>query len=133
MILEKKSLKIILLLIISIFILTTNVFASATVDGIFKDADEFVSGDIDDTDSLHIQVEESSLQKLSNVVSNVLIMLGVFVAFIMAAILGINFMIQSTAEKAKIKEALIPFVIGLIVTFGAFGIWRIAIGLLSQV
>ena len=34
-------------------------------------------------------------------------------------------MIGSAEEKAQIKDALIPFVIGCIVIFGAFGIWKI--------
>ena len=44
---------------------------------------------------------------------------------IIAGILGIKFMIGSAEEKAQIKDALIPFVIGCIVIFGAFGIWKI--------
>ena len=36
-------------------------------------------------------------------------------------------MLGSMEEKAQIKEALIPFVIGCIVAFGAFGIWKIFI------
>ena len=59
--------------------------------------------------------------------------IGVFVAFIMIAIMGIKFMMQSTEEKAQIKESLMPFLIGLIVTFGAFSIWKIAISILSKI
>lgn len=38
-------------------------------------------------------------------------------------------MLGSIEEKANIKESLIPFVIGCIVVFGAFGIWRIFVSL----
>ena len=34
-------------------------------------------------------------------------------------------MLGSIEEKAQVKEALIPFIIGCIVVFGAFGIWKI--------
>ena len=41
--------------------------------------------------------------------------------------MGIKFMIGSVEEKAEIKAALVPFVIGCIVVFGAFGIWKIVV------
>ena len=41
-------------------------------------------------------------------------------------------MLGSIEEKANIKESLIPFVIGCIVVFGAFGIWRIFVSLGSK-
>ena len=34
-------------------------------------------------------------------------------------------MLGSMEDKAKIKEALYPFVIGCICVFGAFGIWKL--------
>ncbi len=134
-----KCFIIFLLLIIYICILKTNVVVARSVDAdeatksIFKDADDFVSGEIDDESSLHIGISESSLKTLSKIVSNVLMTIGVFVAFIMIAIMGIKFMMQSTEEKAQIKESLMPFLIGLIVTFGAFSIWKIAISILSKI
>ncbi|MCI8481836.1 MAG: hypothetical protein HFJ27_01800 [Clostridia bacterium] len=45
--------------------------------------------------------------------------------------LGIKFMISSAEDKAKVKEALIPYIAGCVVVFGAFTIWRLVILLLS--
>ena len=36
-------------------------------------------------------------------------------------------MIGSVEEKAKIKDSMVPFIIGCLVAFGAFGIWELAI------
>ena len=45
--------------------------------------------------------------------------------------MGINFMVQSVEDKAKIKESMIPWVIGIIISFGAFGIWQITINIFT--
>ena len=42
-------------------------------------------------------------------------------------------MIGSIEEKAQVKESLIPFVIGCVVVFGAFGIWKMVTELVSMV
>jgi hypothetical protein len=44
-------------------------------------------------------------------------------------VLGIKFMLGSIEEKAKIKEVLIPYILGCVVVFGAYGIWRLVITL----
>ena len=38
-------------------------------------------------------------------------------------------MLGSVDEKAQVKDAIVPFVIGCMVVFGAFGIWRIFINI----
>ena len=42
-------------------------------------------------------------------------------------------MLSEAEGQAKVKEMLIPFVIGCIVVFGGFGIWKIALSLGSDV
>lgn len=49
--------------------------------------------------------------------------------FIVGTILGIQFMIASAEEKAKVKETLVPYIVGCIVIFGAFTIWSIVVNL----
>lgn len=49
--------------------------------------------------------------------------------FIVGIIIGIQFMVASAEDKAKVKEALVPYVVGCIVIFGAFTIWSIAVNL----
>ena len=51
------------------------------------------------------------------------------VAVVVGMVLGIQFMAASADEKAKVKEALMPFVVGCIIVFGAFTIWKIAVNL----
>lgn len=58
--------------------------------------------------------------------------LGIIVAVIVAAVLGIQFMVGSTEQQAKIKESIIPYVCGCAVIFGALTIWQLIINLLNQ-
>lgn len=58
---------------------------------------------------------------------------GVAIAVIVGAYLGVKFMTEGVEGKAKIKEALIPFVIGCMIIFGGFSIWKIAMNLFSDI
>lgn len=69
------------------------------------------------------------MKEFSNTLSNLFIGIGTAVAVIYATILGIKFMSGSMEEKADIKESMIPFIIGCIVLFSAFGIWKIFINI----
>ena len=48
---------------------------------------------------------------------------------LVGTIIGIQFMLASAEDKAKVKEALVPYIIGCVVIFGAFTIWSIAVKL----
>lgn len=52
--------------------------------------------------------------------------------FIVGTVIGIQFMVASAEDKAKVKEALIPYIIGCAVIFGSFTIWSIAVRLLQS-
>ena len=64
---------------------------------------------------------------------NILLYIGIAASVIVGAILGIKIMIASADEKAKVKEALVPYIIGCFVIFGAFGIWKLVAELFSGV
>ena len=91
-----------------------------STSSMFDGADEFLS-------SAESQADNKSLQDFSNILSNAFIGIGTAVAVIYATILGIKYMIGSIEEKAEIKESLVPFIIGCIVLFGAFGIWKMVV------
>ncbi|MCL2383128.1 MAG: pilin [Oscillospiraceae bacterium] len=74
-----------------------------------------------------IGIERDGLVEVTQTLYNIFFTIGLFIAIGVATVLGIQFVIGSAEEKAKIKESLIPFVIGCIVVFGSFGIWRIFI------
>lgn len=94
-----------------------------TVEG----ADDFLSEGKDGSGNT---INFDMLNDTSNVMYNILLVVGICAAAIIAAVLGIQFITGSVEQKVKVKEALIPFVIGCAVLFGAFGIWRLIIILL---
>lgn len=104
-----------------------DVSSSHTPDEVIKEGNDFVSkanGSI---------IDLSNLRSASNTLYNILLIIGIFLAIAIGMYLGIKFMLASAEDKAKVKEALIPYVAGCIVIFGAFAIWKLAVTLLSQI
>ena len=78
-------------------------------------------------------VADNSVNTEFNRIYNVLFGIGVALTVIIGAILGIKFMIGTVEEQAKVKEMLMPYIIGCIIIFGAFGIWKLAINIFSNI
>lgn len=72
---------------------------------------------------------EDELKNASNMIYNILFVVGICVAVIISVILGIQFVMGSVEEKAKVQEQLMPFVVGCVVIFGAFSIWSIGVNI----
>ena len=53
--------------------------------------------------------------------------IGVGVALITTATMGIKFLMASTEERSEIKRAMVPYAIGIAVIFGALTIWKVLI------
>lgn len=74
-------------------------------------------------------LDEGALQITSKEIYNLLFTIAVVLAFGVGLVIGIQFITGSVDEKAKIKETLIPYVVGCIVIFSAFTIWKIVMEL----
>ena len=70
-------------------------------------------------------IDEGALRDTSSYIYNVLFTIAVVIGMI----IGIQFIMGSVDEKAKIKETLVPYVIGVFVIFSAFGIWKIVMSI----
>lgn len=120
---------IFILTIIVLFIGCTNIINVKACDNIIENADSFVKSGKSSTDTLN----ETELKKGSGLLYNVLLTVGIAAAVITGAILGIQFMTGSIEQKAKVKDSLIPFVVGCVIIFGAFGIWKLVITIMNKV
>ena len=69
-------------------------------------------------------VDEGELKNISDTVSGVLLTIAVAVTFISIGAMGITFAVQTVEDKAKVKEAMVPWLIGVFISFGAYGIWK---------
>lgn len=117
----KLKLILILVVIVNIIFFNINIVQAESYSDVIKSGDNFLSSG----KKSNTIVDESKLKDTSEIIYNVLFIFGMGIAVVISGILGIKFMIGSAEEKAEIKDALIPFVIGCIVVFGAFGIWKI--------
>lgn len=123
-----KKIKNILIIIVILMILsTTTCYASDTMDDIIHNADDFISSGHSDA-----TIDINQVKDVSDLIYNTLFIIGVVVAVLISAFLGIKFMTSGVEEQAKIKEALIPFIIGCVVVFGSLTIWKIVLQILEN-
>lgn len=97
--------------------------SDTSLSGVISSGDSFIQAGKDGS----AQIDKGSLKNASSSIYNILLICGMIVAVLIGSIMGIKFMIGSVEEKAEIKAALVPFAIGCIVVFGAFGIWKIVV------
>ena len=109
--------------IIIIFVMMLSVFPSKVSADWASDAESFLKA----SEGQNIGIDEKKLNEASSDIYNILTSIGMVISVIVGLILGINFMMASAGDKAKVKEALIPYIVGCIVIFGAFGIWKLVI------
>lgn len=80
-----------------------------------------------------ILIDQEKLNESQSQIFNILLAIGVVLTVVVGGYLGIKFMMASAEDKAKIKETMIPYVLGCVVIYGAFGIWKIIITVLDQI
>lgn len=124
----KKSLKIILSLVVLLVTIFTINAQALSWDSIKSDADKFISAG-----------EKQQLIKSSDMVQKVvpvgqmLTALGIAVLFGAFLILGIKYMKAQPEERGKLKQQLIGLVLSGIVIFGAYTIWSIAYNFFKEI
>ena len=138
-ILMNKILKVVLGLIVIVIILGNSNYIYATDVFSFEEADKFLEKAREparDKNGEIIQEPEFNrevLQVANSTIFNVLFTSGIAISVIVGGILGITFMLASAEDKAKIKEMLIPYVIGCVVVFGAWGIWKFTLSIMERI
>lgn len=92
---------------------------NVTFDDVLKNINGYVPGDtISGSDTQKI-TEKASL--ILSVITNI----GIVLAVLMSAILGIKYMLGSLEEKAEYKKDLVPYLIGSILLFGICAIVKV--------
>ena len=122
---QSKILK--LIAIISVFIIVS-VFPVKVFSSWVDDADNFL-----ESAGNSITVDKDQLTSASAEIYNTLTSIGMIVAVIVGMILGITYMMTGAVDKAKVKESIMPYLLGCIVIFGAFGIWKLVINVMNGV
>ena len=129
----RKIIAGILVLIMSVCMISNfSLVYASTVDDVFGDADEFINQGEQQQNGTG-GINEEILGDTTNFLYNLLLAIGIVVAVIVGSILGIKYMMGSVEEKAEYKQTLLAYLISCAVVFGAFGIWKLVINILSGV
>ena len=120
---------VIIFTVLSIFTIYTHSVQASSLSDAIGGADDFIQSGIKDKSPA---ISEDNLQGMSNMLYNTLLVIATIIAVIVGLAIAIQFMTGSVGERAKIKETLIPYIAGCIVIFGAFGIWKLVVSILSQ-
>lgn len=128
----KQILRIVLKLIITILIIQNicinNSYASAWGD-IFDSGQNFIN----EGKNSDVPINSNELKDIQDDIYNILLSLGIVLMVIVGAILGIIYIFGSIEQQVKVKETLMAYVIGCIIIFFTFGIWKLVISIISAV
>lgn len=119
---KKLATRILFVIIILILLISINTESLAWT-GIVKDGQSFMQTG----ENGKSPVNEQGLRGLSSFIYNILLTAGVVIAVIIASVLGIQFMIGGAEGQAKVKEMILPYIVGCIIVFGGFGFWKLAL------
>ena len=117
-----------LLVLCSLSLYSTTCMADSSLNDVMNNGNSFLNAGSESA----TMIDQNDLKSLSNFISGVLLTIAIGVTVITGAIMGLNFITQSIEEKAKVKESMVPWIIGIIVSFGAFTIWEVAVNLFQS-
>ena len=126
-----KKYKKLLINIMVIFIILFNLFIPNAYAGPLQDIMNRAEGFVNNGENRGNVINNDALKEGSNTLYNVLLVIGIAVAFIWGIVLGIQFITGSLGEKADVKKNLIVYLVGCVIIFGAFGIWKLLLQLLE--
>ena len=116
---------ILFLIIAFVGVFTNKVFASGLSD-VLSSGNSFIS-----SGSSGPTVNEKLLQETSSQIFNILLTLATIIDLVVGVIIGIKLMTSEAENKAEAKKSLVVFVVGSVVVFGAFGIWKVLVTFLN--
>lgn len=118
----KRIVLLIILIMLAFAICQTNKTYASSVDDIMSSGKNFIASG----EGQNNPIDQNALRETSTYIYNTLFVIAVVIAFAIGMIIGIQFIIGTVDDKAKVKETLVPYVVGVFIIFSAFGIWRIA-------
>lgn len=126
----KNVVKIIFVILIMFIMFSTfQINKTYAIGEVITGADDFIKSGAKDKSPV---IQEEDMKEMSDLLYNALLVIAIIIAVIVGLVIGIKMMTESAAEKAKVKETLIPYIAGCIVIFGAFAIWKLVVQILSQ-
>lgn len=115
-----KSLIILILIATIILIYPTKVFA---ISKMFNDADIFLTRG----KAVKDVISTVQLKDVSTTFYKIALAIAIVIAIIVGMIIGAKYIYESAEGQAKLKEAFVPYIVGCLIVFSAFPIWKLAI------
>lgn len=104
--------------------------ATHTTGEVIEEADNFIRNGEKEANDV---ISKQEMQKLSDTIYNILLVVAMVIAVLLGAILGIKFITEGVEGKANVKSALLPYILGCVVVFGSFTIWKIVVTVLQGI
>ena len=121
---------IIILTTFLIFVIYSQKSEASILDDIFSQAEDWTSTGKSHTNQT---MNTDTINEASSSIYNTLMAVAVIVAVIVGAILGIRLMMAGLDEKVDAKQGLLTYVVSCIIVFGALGIWKLVIVILTNI
>lgn len=126
---KKNIISLIAIVMLVLVSLSSQVYAA---DSIVNSGSDFLKLGKNEYNS-NSPIDEGALQNTSNDIYNIFFAIAVVIAIAVGMIIGIQFVMGSVDEKAKIKETLVPYVVGCVVIFSAFTLWKLVMEIGNEV
>ena len=127
----KNILKIVLVVITILFILSPNIYASATSmpsgDELHQQANDFINKGQSSS-----KIDVNKIAEIMKPLASLLLGIGTVVLVIVTAVMGVKYMSATPETRGKLKAQLIGIAVSAIVLFGAYGIWSLAYTIMSD-
>ncbi len=116
-----KKLLVIILMVIAVITYLPN--KTLALDNVISSGKNFMSS----ADPNKEVINQEKLKSTSKTIYNILFAIALVLAVGVGLVIGIQFIFGSVEEQAKVKETLVPYIIGVVIIFSAFTIWKIAV------
>lgn len=127
----KNILKIVLVVITILFILSPNIYVSATSmpsgDELHQQANDFINKGQSSS-----KIDVNKIAEIMKPLASLLLGIGTVVLVIVTAVMGVKYMSATPETRGKLKAQLIGIAVSAIVLFGAYGIWSLAYTIMSD-
>ena len=120
-------LSIVLLVAVFLFVFSSEIYATSWTDRLFGYAENFL-----DKGEASAKIKVDDIAKIISPIASILLGIGTVVLVVVTAVMGVKYMAASPEERGKLKGQLVGIAVSAFVLFGAYGIWRMAYLIMSE-
>lgn len=121
----KQLISIILIIFLLQVLFLPSISKAEDIGGVVTEGDSWLK-------NAKVLVDQAKLKDANSFIFNSLLAIGIIITVFWGGFIGIKFMYASAEDKADIKQTLVPYIIGCIVIYGGFAIWKLVITVLDS-